>query len=179
MIAAIRHRKSVRKFQETPVEEEKLMEILEAARLAPSGNNKQPWYFIVVRDENVKQNLAIATNNQMWIASAPIVIVAVADICARSENYTGMYVDEETSGFDLKRVLRDTTIAITHILLEVDNQGLGACWCGAFTQETIRPVLNIPDDKFVLAVIPVGYPAEEPKAKPRKTLAEIIRYESW
>ncbi len=179
MIAAIRHRKSVRKFQETPVEEEKLMEILEAARLAPSGNNKQPWYFIVVKNENVKQDVAIATNNQMWIASAPVVIVAIADICARSENYTGMYVDEETSGFDLKRVLRDTTIAITQILLEVDNQGLGACWCGAFTQKTIRPVLNIPDDKFVLAVIPVGYPAEEPKAKPRKDLNSILRYETW
>ena len=179
MIAAIRHRKSVRKFQERPVEEEKLMEILEAARLAPSGNNKQPWYFIVVKKENVKQDVAIATNNQMWIASAPVVIVAIADICARSENYAGKYVDEETSGFDLKRVLRDTTIAITHILLEVDNQGLGACWCGAFTQDTIRPVLNIPDDKFVLAVIPVGYPAEEPKAKPRKDLNSILRYETW
>jgi nitroreductase len=56
---------------------------------------------------------------------------------------------------------------------------LGACWCGAFTQAGIRPVLNIPDDKFVLAVIPIGYPAEEPKAKPRKTLEEIIRYERW
>lgn len=179
MIEAIKHRKSVRKFLEKPVEDEKLNEILEAARLAPSGNNKQPWYFIVIKDQSVKKEVAFATNNQSWIASAPVVIVAVADMCARSQDYAGLFVDEETSSFDVKRIVRDTTIAVTHILLEVDNQGLGACWCGAFTQETIRPVLNIPDDKFVLAVIPVGYPAEEPKAKPRKTLEEIIRYERW
>ena len=179
MIDAILHRRSVRKFQTKPVEDVKLNEILEAARLAPSGNNKQPWFFIVIKDELVKQEVAAATNNQGWIASAPIVIVAIADICARSENFAGMFVDEETSGFDLKRVIRDTAIAVAHILLEVDNQGLGACWCGAFTQAGIRPVLEIPEDKYVLAVIPVGYPAEEPKAKPRKTLEEIVKYERW
>jgi len=179
MLESIHHRKSIRKYKNTPVEDEKLQHILEAARLAPSGNNKQPWLFIVIKDERVKQEVALATNNQMWIASAPVVIVAIADICARSENYAGMFVDEETNGFDLKRVIRDTAIAVTHILLEVDNQGLGACWCGAFKQEGIRPVLNIPDDKFVLAVIPVGYPAEQPKARPRKDLKAILRYESW
>ncbi len=179
MIEAIRHRKSVRKFQEIAIEDQKLIEILEAARLAPSGNNKQPWVFIVIKDEILKQEVAVATNNQMWIASAPVVIVAIADICARSENYAGMLVDEETSGFDLKRAIRDTAIAVTHLLLEVDNQGLGACWCGAFRQEGIRPILGIPDDKFVLAVIPVGYPAEEPKARPRKNLKSILRHETW
>ena len=179
MIEAIRHRKSVRKFQEIAIEDQKLIEILEAARLAPSGNNKQPWVFIVIKDEILKQEVAVATNNQMWIASAPVVIVAIADICARSENYAGMLVDEETSGFDLKRAIRDTAIAVTHLLLEVDNQGLGACWCGAFRQEGIRPILGIPDDKFVLAVIPVGYPAEEPKARPRKDLESILRHETW
>lgn len=179
MIEAIKHRKSVRKFQAKPVEDGKLNEILEAARLAPSGNNKQPWFFIVIKDERLRQEVAAATNNQVWIASAPIVIVAIADICARSENFAGMFVDEETGGFDLKRVIRDTAIAVSHILLEVDNQGLGACWCGAFIQEGIRSVLGIPEDKYVLAVIPVGYPAEEPKAKLRKTLEEIVKYERW
>lgn len=179
MIEAIQHRRSIRKFQGKPIENEKLNEILEAARLAPSGNNRQPWFFVVIKDEMLKNEVAIATNNQMWIASAPVVIVAVADLCARSQDYAGLYVDEEANSFDVKRIVRDTTIAVTHLLLEVDNQELGACWCGAFTQAGIRPVLNIPDDKFVLAVIPVGYPAEEPKAKPRKPLEEIIRYERW
>lgn len=179
MIESIRHRRSIRKYKDTPVEDEKLQQVLEAARLAPLGNNKQPWLFIVIKDERVKQEVAVATNNQMWIASAPVVIVAIADICARSENYAGMFVDEETNGFDLKRVIRDTAIAVTQILLEADNQGLGTCWCGAFKQKNIRPVLNIPYDKFVLAVIPLGYADEEPGPRPRKNLQTILRFESW
>ncbi len=179
MIESIKHRRSVRKFQEKPIEEEKLLEILEAARLAPSGNNKQPWVFIVIKNEENRKKVAQVTGEQLWIASAPLVIVAVADLSARTDRYEGQYLDEESPQFDLKRSIRDTAIAVEHILLEADNQGLGACWCGAFKQEGIRPVLNIPDDKFVLAVIPVGYPAEQPKARPRKDLKAILRYESW
>ncbi len=179
MIESIKHRRSVRKFQEKPIEEEKLLEILEAARLAPSGNNKQPWVFIVIKNEENRKKVAQVTGEQLWIASAPVVIVAVADLSARSDRFEGQYLDEESPQFDLKRSIRDTAIAVEHILLEADNQGLGTCWCGAFRQKTIRPVLNIPDDKFVLAVIPVGYPAEQPKARPRKDLKAILRYESW
>lgn len=179
MIESIKHRRSVRKFQEKPIEDEKLLEILEAARLAPSGNNKQPWVFIVIKNEENRKKVAQVTGEQLWIASAPLVIVAVADLSARTDRYEGQYLDEESPQFDLKRSIRDTAIAVEHILLEADNQGLGACWCGAFKQEGIRPVLNIPDDKFVLAVIPVGYPAEQPKARPRKDLKAILRYESW
>ncbi len=179
MIEAIKHRRSIRKFENKPVEDEKLNKILEAARLAPSGNNRQPWFFIIVKDDIVKQELAVATSNQMWLAHAPLVIVAVADLVARGEGFAGMYIDEDSGLADVKSIIRDTTIPITQILLEVDNQGLGACWCGAFKQKDVRPVLGIPGDKYVLAVIPVGYPAEEPKAKPRKAMEEIIKYERW
>lgn len=179
MIDAIKHRRSIRKFENKPVEDEKLNKILEAARLAPSGSNQQPWFFIIVKDDIVKQELAVATNNQMWIAHAPLVIVAVADLAARGEGFAGMYIDEDSGLFDVKLTVRDTAIAVTHLLLEVDNQGLGACWCGAFKQKDIRPVLGIPGDKYVLAVIPVGYPDEEPKVKPRKAMEEIIKYERW
>lgn len=179
MIEAIKHRRSIRKFENKPIEDEKLNKILEAARLAPSGSNQQPWFFIIVKDDIVKQELAVATNNQMWIALAPLVIVAVADLAARGEGFAGMYIDEDSGLFDVKLTVRDTAIAVTHLLLEVDNQGLGACWCGAFKQKDIRPVLGIPGDKYVLAVIPVGYPAEEPKVKPRKAMEEIIKYERW
>ncbi len=179
MIESIKHRRSVRKFQEKPIEEEKLLEILEAARLAPSGNNKQPWVFIVIKNEENRKKVAQVTGEQLWIASAPVVIVAVADLSARSDRFEGQYLDEESPQFDLKRSIRDTAIAVEHILLEADNQGLGTCWCGAFRQKTIRPVLNIPDDKFVLAVIPLGYADEAPKARPRKDLETILRYERW
>jgi nitroreductase len=152
---------------------------LEAARLAPSGNNKQPWVFIVIKNEENRKKVAQVTGEQLWIASAPVVIVAVADLSARSDRFEGQYLDEESPQFDLKRSIRDTAIAVEHILLEADNQGLGTCWCGAFRQKTIRPVLNIPDDKFVLAVIPLGYADEAPKARPRKDLETILCYERW
>ena len=86
MIESIKHRRSVRKFKDKAVEAEKLNEILQAGRLAPSGNNIQPWYFIVIKDETVKQEVALATSNQMWIAKAPIVIVAVADLIASTKH---------------------------------------------------------------------------------------------
>lgn len=75
--------------------------------------------------------------------------------------------------------IRDTAIAVENMLLEADAQGLGTCWVGFFVQSEIRPVLGIPDNKFVLAVIPIGYPAEQPPARPRKPLTAIVRYEKW
>ena len=179
MIESIKNRRSIRKFLEKPLEEEKLTTILEAARLAPSGNNAQPWHFIVVKDEEAKQVLAKAVNEQNWIAKAPVVIVAVADSTRGDEASAGTFVDEESPSMDLKRGIRDTTIAVSHILLEVDNQGLGACYCGGFTQKSVRQVLGIPDDKFVVAVIPIGYPAENPAPRPRKSLDEIVKIGHW
>ena len=179
MIESIKNRRSIRKFLDKPLEEEKLTTILEAARLAPSGNNAQPWHFIVVKDEKAKQVLAKAVNEQVWIASAAAVIVAVADSSKRGEDSPGTFVDEESPSMDLKRGIRDTTIAVSHILLEVDNQGLGACFCGGFTQKSVRPVLGVPEDKFVVAVIPIGYPAEKPAPRPRKAMDEIVKIGHW
>ncbi|MGI6259221.1 MAG: nitroreductase family protein [Anaerolineaceae bacterium] len=179
MIESIRHRRSIRKYLPTPVEEEKLQAVLEAARLAPSGNNKQPWAFIVVKEEAGRVALAEATRKQMWIAEAPIVIVAVADVEARGVDVEGLVLDEHSPLWELKRVIRDTAIAIGYLLLEADNQGLGTCWCGAFEQDDIRPLLGIPEDKFVLAVIPLGYADQEPPARPRRALEEIVHYERW
>jgi len=90
-----------------------------------------------------------------------------------------LYLDENSPDWELKRSIRDTAIATENILLEADAQGLGTCWVGFFVQSEIRPVLGIPDDKFVLAVIPIGYPAEQPSARPRKPLSEIVRWEKW
>lgn len=179
MIESIKNRRCIRKFLDKPVEEEKLATILEAARLAPSGNNAQPWHFIVIKDEKAKQVFAEAVNEQVWIASAAVVIVAVADSSRGNEGSPAAFVDEESPSMDVKRGIRDTTIAVSQILLEVDNQGLGACFCGGFTQKSVRPVLGIPDDKFVVAVIPIGYPAKKPEPRPRKSLDEIVKIEHW
>lgn len=179
MIESIKHRRSVRKYTSDPIESEKLQSVLEAARLAPSGNNKQPWTFIVVQSAQQRQAVMEACHRQTWMMTAPAFIVAVADMASRVETEPGLFLDENSPHWELKRAIRDTAIATENMLLEADAQGLGTCWVGFFVQSEIRPVLGIPDDKFVLAVIPIGYPAEQPLARPRKPISEIVRYEKW
>ena len=179
MIESIQHRRSIRKFTSEPIEPDKLQSVLEAARLAPSGNNKQPWTFIVVQSEQQCQAVMEACHRQTWMMTAPAFIVAVADMAGRVATEPGLFLDENSPHWELKRAIRDTATATENLLLEADAQGLGTCWVGFFVQSEIRPVLGIPDDKFVLAVIPIGYPAEQPLARPRKPLSEIVRYERW
>ena len=179
MITAITQRRSIRKYTDQDVEPEKLEAILNACRLAPSGNNKQPWRFIVVRDLQLRRSIVNVCNNQTWMLSAPLFIVAVADPGERSTDMLNQAVDEESSFWEVKRAMRDTAIAVENMLLEAVNQGLGTCWVGLFTQKEIRPILNVPEDKIVVAVIPLGYPAEEPNARSRKALDEIVFYEKW
>jgi nitroreductase len=100
-------------------------------------------------------------------------------MAARSPSDLPIYVDENSPHWELKRAIRDTAIAVENLLLEADAQGLGTCWVGFFVQYEIRPILGIPNNKFVLGVIPIGYPAEQPAARPRKPLSEIVRYEKW
>ena len=179
MIESIKHRRSIRKFTSEPIDPEKLEIVLEAGRLAPSGNNKQPWAFIVVQSDQKRQAVMEACHRQTWMMTAPEFIVAVVDMAARIDTEPGLYLDENSPQWELKRAIRDTAIAVENMLLEADAQGLGTCWVGFFVQAEIRPVLGIPDDKFVLAVIPIGFPAEQPAARPRKPLGEIVRYEKW
>jgi nitroreductase len=179
MIESIQHRRSIRKYTSNPIDPDKLQSVLEAGRLAPSGNNKQPWTFIVVQSEQQRQAVMEVSHNQVWMMTAPAFIVAVADMAARVETEPGLYLDENSPQWELKRAIRDTAIAIENMLLEADAQGLGTCWVGFFVQSEIRPVLGIPDDKFVVAVIPIGYPAEQPSARTRKPLSEIVHYERW
>lgn len=178
-LPVILNRRSIRKFQNTPVEAEKITAVLEAARWAPSGNNMQPARFIVVRDRDSRYALCQADNNQAWMMSAPVFIVVVADLLARVAPDHAPRIDEHSSEWEAKRVIRDAAIAAGYLLLEVENQGLGACWTGFFEQENVRPILGLPEDKFVVAIIPVGYPAESPNPRMRKSLDEIVRYEKW
>ena len=179
MIESIQHRRSIRKYTSDTIEPEKLQSVLEAGRLAPSGNNKQPWSFIVVQSEQQRQAVMEACHNQTWMMTAPLFIVAVADMAARSEADLPIFIDENSPHWELKRAIRDTAIATENIMLEADAQGLGTCWVGFFVQSEIRPVLGIPNTRFVLGVIPIGYPAERPPARPRKPLSEIVRYDKW
>ena len=175
----ITKRRSIRKYRDTPVEESVLLELINSARLAPSGRNTQPWDFIIVDDEQLKQDLAKVSHNQKWMTGAPVYIVCVADIRARIKSDEKIYLDEDSSLFDLKQVIRDTSIAIEHLVLEAVDQGLGTCWVAWFKQAEIRPVLGIPDDKYVVAIITVGYADEDPAPRPRKKLEEILHKNKW
>ena len=178
-IKQIKTRRSIRKYIDKPVEDEIILQLLESARLAPSGDNTQPWHFIVVKSELGRQKLAEVSNNQRWMLSAPVFIACVADIRSRIKGNVAISLDENSPQQELKQVIRDTSIAIEHIVLEANNLGLGTCWVAWFTQEDIRAVLNIPADKYVVSIITLGYGDESPKARPRKKLEELIHYENW
>ena len=179
MIDEIRTRKSTRKYNNTPVTDEEITQLIESARLAPSGSNTQPWNFIIVRSKDAKARIAEVNNNQMWINSAPVLIACVADIRCRIKDDRDIYVDENTDLPELKQVIRDTAIAIEHILLEAESIGLSSCWTAWYSQKDIRPTMNIPDDKYVVGIIAIGYSDGNEKSAPRKQIESMIRYEEW
>lgn len=179
MLKQIENRRSIRKYLNKKVEKEKLVQLLESARLAPSGSNTQPWTFIIVESEDTKEKLSIADHQQKWMMTAPIFIVCVADIRCRIPMGTKVRLDENSSEPELKQIIRDTAIAMEHILLEAEHLGLAACWTAWFEQDDVRPILNIPDDKYVCGIITLGYGDEAPKQRPRKGMEEIVRYEKW
>lgn len=179
MIRETETRRSIRKYKDQPVEEEKILQILESARLAPSGSNTQPWHFILVKSESTRKKLAEKSHNQSWMVSAPVFIVCVADIRSRITEEGLLILHENSPQHELKQIIRDTAIAAEHIVLAAESLGLGTCWVAWFDQGDIRPVLNIPSDKYVLSILTVGYPDEQPGARPRKRLEDIFHIEKW
>jgi nitroreductase len=179
MIKEIRMRRSIRKYNEKPVENEKINQLLESARLAPSGSNTQPWHFIIVKSESTKQKLAEASHNQKWMLTAPVFIVCVADMECRISDNKDMVIKEDSSLEELKQIIRDTAISISYIQLEANNLGLDTCWVAWYIQEEIRPILGIPSNKYVVGILTLGYADETPKARPRRKLEEMIHHECW
>lgn len=179
MTREIENRRSIRKYMDKPVEEEKLMKVLESGRLAPSGSNTQPWNFIIVKSDLTRKKLSEASHNQKWMLSAPVFIVCAADIRSRIPEKQNIFIDEQSPEEEVKQIIRDTSISAGYMLLEAESLGLGSCWVAWFKQKDIRPVLNIPSEKYVTGIITLGYPDEVPKSRPRKKLEEIIHYENW
>jgi nitroreductase len=160
----IRGRRSIRAYRDTPVEEEKLKRVLEAARVAPTAANRQPIHFYVVRKREARRRL-LQAYSQEWFAGAPVIICA----CARPSQAWS-----RTDGKSYADV--DTTIAMDHLILAATAEGLGTCWIGAFNPERLREVLDIPAELEPVALTPLGYPAAEPAPTPRKPLDEICEY---
>jgi len=165
---AVNKRKSIRSFLDRPVEEEKLHRILNAARLAPSARNLQEWRFIAVKDPGIRRRLIPAAAGQSFVGEAPVVIVGCAD------------TDEHVMRCGEKCYPIDVAIAMEHIALAATAEGLGTCWIGAFYQDQVKIVLNIPDNIKVVELMPIGYPADtSDTGKTRMDLNEILRYDQW
>jgi len=179
MIQEITTRKSTRKYNSQPVADEKILQLIEAARLAPSGSNTQPWHFIIVKCEDTKEKLADADGNQQWMKTAPIFIACVADIRCRIKDESEIILDEDSPLPELKQIIRDTAIAIEHILLEAESLGLSSCWTAWFKQNDIRPILDIPSDKYVVGIITIGYSDNSGKSPTKRPLESMVRYEKW
>ena len=169
VLETIRLRRSVRRYKSDPVPDDILGRILEAARLAPSAKNIQPWKFIVVRDPAKRAELAKAAFNQRYLAEAPLVVVACG--------LPGIAYPRQ-GGF-LNSWPIDVAIAFEHLVLQAADEGLGTCWIGAFDETAARAVLGVPDDARVMAMTPLGWPAESPPARGRKAMAEIVSYEKY
>ena len=165
----IGRRRSIRLYEKKPVEKEKLNRILEAGRLAPSASNKQPWRFIVVTDEKVKEKLRAAYDEE-WFVSAPVIIVGCA---VPEEAWVRMDGQEYW--------MVDVAIAMQNMILTATEIGLGTCWIADFTDEKgIQEALKLPSNIRVVAMTPLGYPAEEKSpVKNRKPLTEIVHREHW
>jgi len=195
---AITKRRSIRKYKDETLSERQIRQLLEAARLAPSGCNVQPWRFIIVKNKQLKKKLRQASFNQEFVEDAPVVIVCCGDLLSwkttrkrtqealnrdnidlSSECETALKgrVDRAVAAEMYERIpstLLNVAIAIEHIVLEAVELGLGSCWIRLFDEDRVRQLLSLPDHIFVVALLPVGVPDEEPAPRPRLPLSDLV-----
>jgi nitroreductase len=168
---AIKGRRSVRAFKKLDLPQEILEKILDAARWAPSAGNIQPWEFIVVRRMETKLKLVKAALDQRFIAEAPVVVVVCANVDMSAMSYG-------SRGQNLY-CIQDTAAATQNILLATYALGAGACWIGAFLEDTVRKVLDLPPEIRPVAIVPIGYPAGHPISPSRRSLSEVVHEEKF
>jgi len=179
LLDLLKHRKSVRDFLDRPVEREKIMMCLEAARLAPSECNSQPWRFIVVDDRQLKDKLCEATfggiySMNSFCRTAPVMVVVISEkskfLARIGEIFRGM-----------KYYLIDIGIACEHFVLQAEDLGLGTCWIGWFNERGVKSTLNITQHKKIDILIALGYYDRE-KLGPehgREPMDEIASFNSY
>lgn len=168
---AIKGRRSIREFTKQDVPKDSVEKIIDAARMAPSAGNIQPWEFVVVRDSQTKRKIAEAALDQMFIATAPVVIIVCAHLRRSAQGYG--------SRGEKLYVIQDTAAATENILLVAYVLGLGTCWIGAFEEDKVKEILELPLEVRPVAIIPIGYPAEKLSPPPRRSLDEIIHADKF
>ncbi|MGQ9705969.1 MAG: nitroreductase family protein [bacterium] len=165
---AIRKRRSIRKFQDRNIDREIIENILSSALEAPSAGNLQPWKIFVFSKNDEKEEIAMIAYNQRFISEASYVIVIIADTRKSSSIYG-------SRGRDLYAI-QDTSALIQNILLLAVDKGLGTCWVGAFDEEKLTKFLNLPNGQRPVAIIPIGYPAENPPHRGRDPLRSLVKW---
>jgi nitroreductase len=165
--SVLQQRYSVRAYRPDAVEDEKLQLVLQAANQAPTACNRQPFQILVLHTRGREQELGRIYRRE-WFVQPPLVIGIVA------------LPDQAWSRRDgVNYAVVDATIAFDHLILAATNLGLGTCWVAAFDPVACREVLSLPHECEPVAFTPLGYPADQPSAKKRKSLADLVRYERW
>jgi nitroreductase len=168
---AIHTRRTVRKFSDRELEWDKVAQVLEAGKAAPSAGNLQPWKFIVVADKAKKRALADASLQQWWLETAPILIVVVADV-ERTKQFYGIRGERLYS-------IQDCSAAAQNMLLAATALGVGSAWISAFEEEAVNRALGIPTEARAQAIIALGYQSEEPKEAPKNPLYNVVFLEKF
>jgi len=154
-------RKSIRKFTGEPITEDQIKTIMEAAQIAPSASNMQPYKFIVIKDDETKRNFRKIAVPQRFVQKAAVIFVALGN---KERDYWYKV---------------DIGIAVQQMALQTAELGLGSCWIGAFERDKVRELLKVPDDWEIVALLPVGVPAQDPPARPRKSLDVLFVKDSF
>ena len=162
-----RKRYSVRSYKRDPVEKRKLERILEAARLAPTAVNIQPFQLLVIHTAGREAEL-LQIYNKKWFVQPPMVICACG-IPGKS------WVRNDGKNYNDV----DVAIVMDHLILAATAEGLGTCWIGAFNPAAAKELLSLPAGVEPIALTPLGYAADKAPAKKRKPLADLVRYERW
>ncbi len=194
-LEALKSRRSIRKFQNKPPSTEQLEIIIEAARLAPSGRNRQPWRFVLLQGDE-RDRIAGAVV-QPFVLQAPVVFVCCLDQRAflRSQIEQRMQelvkaevVTEEAADYiyrsklpeDLQDVVApasaylDLGIAVQNMVIAATALGLGSCWVRMFDQARVHELLTLPEYIEVVSLLPIGYPDQAPSVRPRLSQSEIM-----
>ena len=162
MIEFLLSRRSIRRFKSDEIEEELIREILDVARWAPSGGNRQPWKFIVIRDRSRLNRLSECSTGAKPLREARAAIAVVVDPKVSPGTH-----------------LLDGANATLYILLAAHALGLGGVWIHALGNQGMREVLDVPDDQELVSLVALGWPAEDPKPRPRKQLEELVFFERY
>ena len=167
-LALLKGRRSIRRYRPDPVPDEMVEQLLEAGRWAPSASNRQPWQFIVVRDEailkQVAQHAAYYFIRWAHVEEAPLLIV----LCGEARNRIYRQFLHE-----------DVGLAGSQIMLQAHALGLGTCWIGGLDRKAIADVLKVPEHIEIVGLLTAGFPAEDPEPTPRKPLGQIVHYDVY